>query len=273
MTRFVHKGAAAPVLILTAGALCLALIPLSALFAPIAVAQNPITTSTTRTASSGNTGTGAIKGVGSAGYIPKFFDAYTIGTSGLYDNLGNIGIGTTNPQAKLDVLGNIHMSGIGSALIFPDLSVVHNRAELIGPQGPQGLPGPTGPTGATGLTGSAGQNGISHGYFVSRKLDPIGLTGQDVVALNLPAGTFLLFAKVDLHNLNPFISTSCTIGLSSSLGATLITFVFSGTGPDGYSLPVLDSVSLAAPDTYTVSCQGAGNALATLSAIQVNQLN
>ncbi len=70
-----------------------------------------------------------IKGAGTAGYFTKFLDNYTIGNSGIFEYLGNIGIGTAAPQAKLDVLGNIRMEGTGSALIFPDGSVVHNREQ------------------------------------------------------------------------------------------------------------------------------------------------
>ncbi len=39
------------------------------------------------------TGTG-----GTANYIPKYTDANTIGNSAIYDNSGNIGIGTTSPD-------------------------------------------------------------------------------------------------------------------------------------------------------------------------------
>src|SRR5215475_3152834 len=97
-----------------------------------------------RHASASTTTSNTIKGAGTANFISKFLDAATIGNSGIYENLGNVGIGSANPQAKLDVLGNIRMEGTGSALIFPDNSVVHNRAELIGPQGPAGPQGPQG---------------------------------------------------------------------------------------------------------------------------------
>jgi hypothetical protein len=82
-----------------------------------------------RSASASTNTANTIKGVGSANFIAKFLDGVTISNSGIYENLGNIGIGTAVPQAKLDVLGNIRLEGTGSALVFPDNSVVHNRAE------------------------------------------------------------------------------------------------------------------------------------------------
>ncbi|HLZ42794.1 MAG TPA: hypothetical protein VKQ11_17635 [Candidatus Sulfotelmatobacter sp.] len=89
-----------------------------------------------------------IKGFGTPGYISKFLDNYTIVASGIFENQGNVGIGTTNPTAKLDVVGGIRIDGQGSGLTFADGSSVYNRADLIGPQGPmgpQGLQGPAGP--------------------------------------------------------------------------------------------------------------------------------
>jgi hypothetical protein len=39
------------------------------------------------------------------------------------DRLGNFGIGTTSPGAKLDVNGNVKLSGSGASMIFPDETV------------------------------------------------------------------------------------------------------------------------------------------------------
>jgi hypothetical protein len=148
-----------------------------------------------------------IKGVGTAGYISKFLDNYTIGNSGIFEYLGNIGIGTAAPQAKLDVLGNVRIEGTGSALIFPDGSVVHNRAELIGPQGPagpQGLTGatgPAGPTGPTGPQGPAGANGVGHAYVANGPTFVAIDNSYPVVAsVTVPNGSYLIFGEAALQN-------------------------------------------------------------------------
>src|SRR5437763_10779 len=71
LRRFVNARS-----ILKAGAVCLTLIPLSALFTPMAVAQTQKTAPPTPTTSPTG-GTASIKGIGSAGYVPKFLDQYT----------------------------------------------------------------------------------------------------------------------------------------------------------------------------------------------------
>jgi hypothetical protein len=151
-----------------------------------------------------------IKGVGNVNYISKFLDAYTIGNSSLYENAGNVGVGTTAPQAKLDVLGNFRIEGTGSALIFPDGSVVHNRAELIGPQGPagpqgpQGIPGPTGPAGPQGPSGPigpqgpAGPSGLSHAYTASTSIVNLRTNDTEVASVTVPAGNYVIFGKATL---------------------------------------------------------------------------
>jgi len=51
-----------------------------------------------------------IAGSGTARYIPRFSDADTIGNSTLYQNeAGNVGVGNTNPSAKLDVSGKLRV--------------------------------------------------------------------------------------------------------------------------------------------------------------------
>jgi len=73
---------------------------------------------TSQTQANAASSTFTIKGIGTAGYLSKFLDNSTIGNSGIFEYLGNIGIGTAAPQAKLDVLGNVRIEGTGSALVF-----------------------------------------------------------------------------------------------------------------------------------------------------------
>ena len=49
--------------------------------------------------------TNPVTGTGTTNYVPKFTSASAIGDSNIYDNGGNIGIGTTNPGVKLQVTG------------------------------------------------------------------------------------------------------------------------------------------------------------------------
>ncbi len=51
----------------------------------------------------------AIKGSGTANYIPKFIGPRTLSDSAIYESAGNVGIGTTNPAVKLEVRGDDNM--------------------------------------------------------------------------------------------------------------------------------------------------------------------
>jgi hypothetical protein len=55
---------------------------------------------------------GAIGGSGTTNYLSKFTGPGTIGNSDVFENGGNVGIGTTNPVEKLQVVGNINASRI-----------------------------------------------------------------------------------------------------------------------------------------------------------------
>ena len=56
--------------------------------------------------------TNPVTGTGTTNYLSKFTGSTTLGNSSLFDNGGNVGIGTTSPSEKLDVAGDILINGI-----------------------------------------------------------------------------------------------------------------------------------------------------------------
>ena len=54
---------------------------------------------------------GGVDGSGTANYITKWSNTSTIGSSLIYDNGTNVGVGTTSPQGKLAVAGTGYFTG------------------------------------------------------------------------------------------------------------------------------------------------------------------
>ncbi|MEM5772395.1 MAG: hypothetical protein QXO65_02680 [Candidatus Aenigmatarchaeota archaeon] len=52
-----------------------------------------------------------VSGSGTANYITKWTSSNSIGNSVIYENNSKVGIGTTNPQQKLDVVGGLNVTG------------------------------------------------------------------------------------------------------------------------------------------------------------------
>jgi hypothetical protein len=71
------------------------------------------------------------------------------------DGNGNVGIGTTGPSAKLNVVGSVKIDGSGNGITFPD-GTIQTSAQAQGPAGPAGARGPQGAPGPQGLPGPAG---------------------------------------------------------------------------------------------------------------------
>ncbi len=68
---------------------------------------------------------------------------------------GNVGIGTSAPGQKLEVAGNLKLSGTGNAIIFPNGTVMGSAATSVG----RGTI--TGVTAGTGLTGGGTSGGVT----------------------------------------------------------------------------------------------------------------
>lgn len=223
-----------------------------------------------------------IKGDGTAGYITKFLNSYTIGNSGIFEYLGNIGIGTAVPQAKLDVLGNIRIEGTGSALVFPDGSVVHNRAELVGPQGPagpqgpQGPMGPAGPSGPTGPQGPAGANGVGHAWVGSGSNVPINNSQVTLASVTVSAGSYLIFAEALVGNIDGSDQNAFCKLTTPDGDVDQFDYALTGGGIGDTQQAPLQGTARNVSDsaTFSVSCgtfNGFGSA--KLTAIAVNAIN
>ena len=227
---------------------------------------------------------GTIKGVGTAGFLSKFLDNYTIVNSGVFENQGNVGIGTSTPQAKLDVVGTIRIDGIGNGLTFADGSFVNNRASLVGPQGTQGPQGPAGPqgpggpVGPDGPPGPAGPSGTSHAW-IDRGTAPtqLGTTDTTVAQVIVPLGTYLIFGKTSIQNTDSNNSAIATCTLST--GDTTSVFLDTANNPVRQELVSLqDSAAFSTTAAITMSCKvgSASTGVAqnpVLTVIAVDQLN
>jgi hypothetical protein len=117
---------------------------------------------------------------------------------------GNVGIGTTDPQAKLDVFGNIAING--QIIINADGNWVGNLSGLQGPPGPQGPKGDKGDTGPQGSQGEQGPPGDSE--WITNEND-IYYNNGDV-----GIGTMAPTSKVDVNG------TITTNGFSMPTGAS-----------------------------------------------------
>ncbi|HLP53321.1 MAG TPA: tail fiber domain-containing protein [Chitinophagales bacterium] len=108
------------------------------------------------------------------------------GSALVVDYLGNMGINTTTPAARLDVNGNVKINDgtavAGSVLTAIDASGIAKwqaLPQIYGPTGPQGVTGVTGSTGATGATGPTGVQGVVGATGVQGATGPTGTNGTN----------------------------------------------------------------------------------------------
>jgi len=120
-----------------------------------------------------------VSGSGTPNYIPVWTTNTKLGSSLMFQSSsGNVGVNTTTPGSRLEVLGDVKVSGSNSALVFRDGSR-QTTATLVGPQGPSGPQGPVGLPGATGPQGPQGSTGAP---------GPTGPQGPTGVGIQTPGG-------------------------------------------------------------------------------------
>ncbi len=127
---------------------------------------------------------------------------------------GNVGIGTTTPSQKLEVGGNLKISGGGNALVFPDGSVMGSAATGVGGGTITGV------TAGTGLTGGGTAGGVTLGIASGGVTNAL-LAANSVSNANIADGS-LAPAKIT--------GTAATLSANSFTGNQSITGNVSLTG-------------------------------------------
>ena len=92
-----------------------------------------------------------------------------------------------------------------------------------GPQGAAGAQGPAGPAGATGPQGPAGADGAGATAFFKELTADVAFPGPAVLSLNLPAGAYILMARVRMYSKtfnDTEASLNCSIGVPGQLTST-----------------------------------------------------
>jgi hypothetical protein len=128
--------------------------------------------------------------------------------------------------------------------------------------GPQGAPGPQGPM------GSAGPRGPSNGFvgdnfsagFVPVAVSTDANVPTRILALALPAGSYILNAAVGLHadvalgTLVPFANVECAFSVSGGSFGTGFRTLVGGSTSSSASIPLVAVVTLATADTVVLAC-------------------
>lgn len=151
----------------------------------------------------------------------------------------------------------------------------------VGPVGPAGVSGSNGSAGATGATGAAGATGPagpSNGYIDEAPQSSLDATHKVIATLTLPAGKYLVSAKVIIQRGGVGGETDCYIRLD---GVQIDSFynVLAAAPNPGYvgGLAGLSSIDTTATSTVTLTCKDSATtgiaAAPVLSAIKVASLN
>jgi len=134
-------------------------------------------------------------------------------------------------------------------------------AGLQGPPGPRGPAGPAGPTGPQGPAGPQGQpgGGSSDAFFVRESFTRVfadGLEAAVVVSKLLPAGNYILHAKINLVNSNTGGPRRVECAFSPPvIDSTRLLVMDSGDGTELDTLVLLSWASFSESTTVRVLCR------------------
>ncbi len=148
---------------------------------------------------------------------------------------GNVGVGTTTPQAKLEVAGNVQVDGA---------VVLSNGSQL-------------------GHLFSARQDSVV----------AINKSGVQVVALSVPSGSYAISAQTDISNLDnseQLARCALNVGVGSNIGLAGSASVLAGS-----SVSLQAATTFSAPTTITLTCYtfNGYTQLSSLQALTVPLIN
>jgi hypothetical protein len=187
--------------------------------------------------------TGGVSGSGTVNFVPKFTAATAIGNSSIFENSNLVGIGTTSPYGKLDIL---HVSSLSS----PTLTLIDSSA-----------------SGFARLEFSNLSNPISHFWHIaarndnnltaerlniynSRKGDVVSITGDGRVGIGTLANP--IGSQYRLHVVGDTIGVFATSRATGVYGQSTI----SGAGSGGLFPPAAGVVGEALGTSNTAGVYG-----------------
>jgi len=141
------------------------------------------------------TSVGTITGSGTANYIPKLTTTTALGNSLIYDNGTNVGIGTTTPGAKLEVIGSFNVKNASLAIThfnYNDTSVNYVRGVTNFDTNPVYFTGGNIGIGTTTPTEKLDVSGVVNATSFSAG-GTAGFTGTVTIAGNPPGSQTLDF--------------------------------------------------------------------------------
>ncbi len=145
---------------------------------------------------------------------------------------GNFGIGTGVPTQKLEVAGNVKISGGGNALVFPDGTVMSSAATGVGGGTITGVTAGAGLSGGGttgGVTLSVPNGGITNGLLAAGAVSDANVAANAAIAPSKIAGTA---ATLGVNNFagNQVVNGDLTISNPTSVNSENVLHVVGNNG-------------------------------------------